>query len=70
LEKFFFLDLETIEEITTARRAFEELKKKEKEEKEKKEQQLKATIPKILLHELLRLQLKLYLSYAGKEWCP
>jgi hypothetical protein len=30
----------------------------------------RATIPKILVHELLRLQLKLYLSYAGKEWCP
>jgi hypothetical protein len=36
----------------------------------KKEQQLKATIPKILSRELLRLQLELYLSYAGKEWCP
>jgi hypothetical protein len=50
--------LETIEEITTARRAFEELKKKEKEERKdpvKKEQQLKATIPKILSRELLRL---------------
>jgi hypothetical protein len=36
----------------------------------KKEQQFKATIPKILVHELLLPQLKLYLSYAGKEWCP
>jgi hypothetical protein len=52
---------------------FRRIKKKGKGERKdpvKKEQQLKATIPKILLHELLRLQLKLYLSYAGKEWCP